>query len=465
MAKDLRTFLDLIEPRGPEWFIKVSKEVDRHYEHTALMRKLEMENYLPTVLFENIRDTDMPLVSWVAAGKKQLAAAFDTDESGVVDEFNNRQDNLIPANHVKTGPVQEVVSQGDEVDLAKIPIPTSCEKDSGAYITIGVLMVRDPETGQHNMGVYRHRVHGKNLLSVGGPEPSSRLGHIYRKAEKENIPLEAAIFIGHHPACILASQCKQWVDEVEVAGALLNEPLDVVPAKTIDLEVPAFAEIVIEGKIPPGTTETDGPFAEFTRYYGKPYQSALFEVSAITHRKDAIYQHCNPMFPEHNMWGLVPREANSLRRIKAAFPSVIDVRLPLGGLGRFIVYVKISKGYEGAGKIAALAALAADPFLKIAIVVDEDVDIHDDMEVMWALSTRTQFDQALFQVPGAPASVLDPSNYSLDSRIGGGSLNTKIAIDATKPVNAPFEERVFVSDEQLDRINIADYVENLSLKN
>ena len=460
MPKDLRTFLDSIDSRGREWFVRVNKEVDLLYEPIALMRKLELEGFYPTVLFEKVRGSTMPVVSWVAPTKKQLAVAFDTDEDGLVSEFIRREKNLIPANHVKTGPVKDVVLTGDKADLANVPILTSCEGDSGPYITLGVLMVKDPETGERNMGIYRHLVHGKQLLSVGGPEPHSRLGHIYRKAEEKNQPLEAAIFIGHHPACILASQCKQWVDEIDLAGGLLNEPLDVVSCETIDLEVPANAEIVIEGKIPPGTRKIDGPFAEFTRYYGEPYESALFEVTAITHRKDAIYQHCNPMFPEHNMWGILPREANFFRRITAACPTVKDVRLPLGGCGRFIVYIQISKGFEGAGKVAAMAALAADQFLKIAIVVDEDINIHDDDEVLWALSTRTQFDQDMFQVPGAPASLLDPSNYSLTSRVGGGNLNTKLAIDATKPVGVPFQDSVFVPDDVLNKINIADYIDN-----
>jgi len=462
LSKDLRTFLESIQTRGKEWFVRVSKEVDQRHEAVALMRKLELAGFYPTVLFEKVRGSRMPVVSWVAPSKKQLALAFDVDEAELVNEFIERENNLIPANHVKAGPVQDVVLTGQDADLSVLPILTSCEKDSGPYITLGVLMVKDPETGQRNMGIYRHLVHDRQTLSVGGPEPHSRLGHIYRKAEARNEPLEAAIFIGHHPACILASQCKQWVDEVDLAGGLLNEPLDVVSCKTIDLEVPADAEIVIEGKIPPGVRRTDGPFAEFTRYYGEPYESALFEVTAITHRKDAIYQHCNPMFPEHNTWGILPREANFFRRITAACPTVKDVRLPLGGCARFIVYIQISKGFEGAGKVAALAALAADQFLKIAIVVDEDVNIHDDNEVLWALSTRTQFDRALFQVPMAPASLLDPSNYSLDSRVGGGSLNTKLAIDATKPVGAPFHEKVFVPDEVLDSINIGEYITNWS---
>jgi len=459
LAKDLRTFLDALKDKGPEWFVRVSKEVDPRLEPVAFMRKLELQGYYPTVLFERVRGSDIPVVSWVAPEKKQLAVAFDTDEEGLVAEFIRREKNLIPENRLETAPVQDVVLTEGDARLDRLPIVTSCEKDSGPYITLGVLMVRDPETGMRNMGIYRHLVHDDRLLSVGGPEPHSRLGYIYRQAEQQNKPLEAAIFIGHHPACILASQCKQWVDEIDLAGGLMDEPLETVACKTIDLEVPANAEIVIEGKIPPGTRRTDGPFAEFTRYYGEPYESALFEVTAITHREDAMYHHCNPMFPEHNTWGILPREANFLRRITAACPTVKDVRLPLGGCARFMVYVQISKGYDGAGKVAAMAALAADQFLKIVIVVDEDVNIHDDDEVLWAVSTRTQFDRSLFQVPMAPASLLDPSNYSLDSRVGGGSLNTKLAIDATKPVHAPFHERVFVPEETLNAIRIEDYIE------
>jgi 2,5-furandicarboxylate decarboxylase 1 len=458
LPKDLRSFLDDIKRRGSDWYVEVEKEVDPKYEPVALMRKLQFEGRSPTVMFEKVRGFEMPVVSWVASNFSHLAAAFDTTEDGLIAEYSKREQNMIPPRHVSDGPVKEVITKGDAVDLRKLPILTSCEKDSGPYITIGVTLVKDPETGYVNAGVYRHLIHEKNVLGLGGPEPHSRLSRIMQKAEKSNKPLDAAIFIGHHPAAILASQAKRWVDETEVMSGLLGEPIDLVRAQTVDLEVPAWAEIVIEGKIPPSVRKTDGPFAEFTFYYGAPYESAIFSVTAITHRRDAIYQHVNPMFPEHNIWGILPREANLLRKLSATVPTVKEVKLPLAGCGRFICYVKIEKTYEGQGKIAAAAALSADPFVKIVVVVDEDVNIKDNNEVLWAIATRTQLDNSLFQIPGAPGSVLDPSNYSMNARVGGGNLNTKLAIDATKPFGIRYPERVEVPKDLLETINLQEYL-------
>jgi len=461
LPKDLRTFLDDLKKRGPDWYVSVEKEVDSKYEPVALMRKLQFQGKFPTVMFEKVRGFKMPVVSWVASNFAHLAAAFDTTEDKLLAEYSKREQNMIPPRHVSDGPVKEVIVREDSVDLRKLPIITSCEKDSGPYITIGVTLVKDPETGFVNAGVYRHLVHDKKVLGIGGPEPNSRLSRIMQKAEKANKSLDAAIFIGHHPAAILASQNKRWVDETELMSGLLGEPIDVVPGETVDLDVPAWAEIIIEGKIPPSVRKIDGPFAEFTFYYGAPYESAVFNVTAITHRRDAIYHHVNPMFPEHNIWGILPREANLLRKLSAAVPTVKEVKLPLAGCGRFLCYVKIEKSYEGQGKIAAAAALSADPFVKIVVVVDDDVNIQDNNEVLWAIATRTQFDQALFQIPLAPGSILDPSNYTMKGRLGGGNLNTKLAVDATKPFGSSYPDRVEVPKKLLETMNLQEYLPSI----
>jgi 2,5-furandicarboxylate decarboxylase 1 len=269
--------------------------------------------------------------------------------------------------------------------------------------------------------------------------------------------------IGHHPAVYMASQFRGpfEVDEMEVAGGLLGEPVRVTVGETVDLNVPADAEIVIEGKIPPDVREQEGPFGEYTWYMGNEEMTPVIDVSAITHRKDPIYYDINSAHPEHNLTGLLGREAMLYKRIKGVVPTLKAVTLPFSGTCRHTAYVSIRKEYDGLGKNTALAALAADPFMKLVIVVDDDIDIFSEAEVMWAVCTRVQAQRDVFVVPDAYVCELDPSAYSVKSMTERGFLNAKWAIDATKPVDLPFQERADVPDEVWRNMKLEDYLETL----
>ncbi len=204
---------------------------------------------------------------------------------------------------------------------------------------------------------------------------------------------------------------------------------------------------------------TEGPYGEFTWYYGLERPSPVMEVTAITHRKDAIFHHLFAAHPEHNLTGRLGREAVLYKRVKAAVPSLQAVHMPMSGICRFTAYVRIKKEYDGEGKMAALAALASDPFVKLAIIVDDDIDIYDDAEVLWAIATRTQPDRATFFVQDAAVSRLDPASYSIWNRGEKDTMNTKWALDTTKPIEAPFEERADVPREVWEAIDLAEYIE------
>jgi 2,5-furandicarboxylate decarboxylase 1 len=292
-------------------------------------------------------------------------------------------------------------------------------------------------------------------------EKHTHIGTVHRAAEARGEAVDCAIWVGHHPATLLGCQSKipYGEDEYEVMGGLLQEPLEVVKAKTVDVMVPAAAEVVFEGRILPNVRLPEGPYGEFTWYYGLERPSPVMEVTAITHRRDAIYHHLFAAHPEHNLTGRLGREAVLYKRVRAAMPGVKDVHMPMSGICRFHAYVQIKKEYDGAGKIAALAALASDPFVKLAVVVDEDVDIHNDAEVLWAIATRTQPDRDTFFVPESATSRLDPASYSIWSRWEKDTMNTKWAIDATMPVEAPFEERADVPREVWESMDLAEYIE------
>jgi 2,5-furandicarboxylate decarboxylase 1 len=300
---------------------------------------------------------------------------------------------------------------------------------------------------------------GPNELGMSY-EKHTHIGHIHRKYEPNGEPLPTAVFVGHHPACMLGSQSKLpfGTDEYETMGGLLGEPLDVVKCKTVDLLVPAYAEVVFEGYILPEVRKPEGPFGEFTWYYGLERTSPVFQVTAITYRQDAIYQHLFAAHPEHNYTGKLGRESILYKRVKSVVPTVRDVRMPMSGICRFTAYVQIAKEYDGEGKIAALAALASDPFVKLAVVVDEDVNVNSDSDVLWAVATRTQPDLATFFVQNSAVSRLDPAAYSIWNRVEKDTMNTKWAIDATKPIEAPFEERADVPREMWEDLDLSDYI-------
>lgn len=459
MAKDLRSFLKQVEEHTPSELVRVSRPVSPVFELPAVVRKLQAENRYPVVLFDDVIGTDMRAISNVLGSTTLLAEALETTPQEMTRTYIDREDARIPFEVVDGGPAQEVVIEADDVNLHEMPIVTNCEKDSGAFIGGGITTVRLPGTDKFNSGIYRMMVHSRNTLGMSY-EKHTHIGRVHRQSEARGEPLEAVTWIGHHPACLLGCQSKIpfGEDEYEVMGGLLQEPVRVTRAKTVDVMVPADAEIIIEGIILPDERIGEGPYGEFTWYYGLERPSPVMKVTAITHRRDAIFHHLFAAHPEHNLTGRLGRESVLYKRVKAAVPSVIDVAMPMSGICRFHAYVRIRKEFDGAGKLAALAALASDPFVKLVVVVDEDVDIHSDAEVLWAIATRTQPDRSTFFVPESATSRLDPSSYSIWSRWEKDTMNTKWAIDATMPVEAPFEERADVPRDMWENMDLTEYL-------
>jgi len=457
--KDLRSFLKELES-SPGELLHVKRTVDPKFELTGVLRKLQEKGAFPAVLFEEVSGTRMPVLANTLANRTRLAIALETDPDQLTMEYGKRQDDLKTVTKVKTGPVKEVVMKGADVDLQKLPNITHCGGDGGPYISSGVVIMRDPQSGVYNAGIYRIQIKGKNRLGIW-PGVYAHGMQIIRANEREGKPTEVVIMVGHHPAVYMASQFRGPfdVDELEVAGALLGEALQVTAGETVDLNVPAHAEIIIEGTIPPNVREKEGPFGEYTWYMGNEEMTPVIDVSAITHRSDAIYYDVNSAHPEHNLTGLLGREAMLYKRIKAVVPTLKAVTLPFSGTCRHTVYVSIKKEYDGLGKNTALAALAADPFMKLVIVVDDDIDVFNEAEVMWAVCTRVQAHRDIFTVPDAYVCELDPSAYGIKGLTERGFLNAKWAIDATKPVDLPFQERAEVPDEVWKDMRLEDYIE------
>ncbi len=466
MNKDLRSFLAELRQLGPSYFASVSKSVDPVFETCVIQQKLAAEGRFPVLRFEHVAGAAMPLASNLFGSYELLGLALGVDPGGprsaILERYRARAAAPLPTRDVgrADAPVKQRVLSGDAVDLGQLPITHHAEHDSGKYITAGCLVMRDPDSGVLNAGMYRHEVKARDRLGCMF-NPTHHAGYIYRRCKELGKRMEVVLFIGHHPAALLGTLAQGPIDEdeFEVMGALMGEPLDVTAAETVELPVPASAEIVIEGYLDPAEETADGPFAEFTGFYGPAKDPVgLMHVTAITMRDDAIYHDLDPAHQEHNLANALTLESAVFDSVRQLVPSVRAVYLPVSGACRFTVYVAIRKRVPGEGKSAGLAAIAANPNIKIAIVVDDDIDIYNEQQVLWAIASHFEADTGLAVIPNAMGSHLNPSAYG-ENRAEPGPMNTKMVIDATRPATPGFPDRIRPPQEAWDRIRLEDYLD------
>jgi 2,5-furandicarboxylate decarboxylase 1 len=384
----------------------------------------------------------MPVVSGFMARRAWIAEAMNVAESGLLAAFRQAADNPLPWREVagSDAPCQQVVHR--EIDLhALLPIPTHSEHDNGPYITAGLVIARNPTTGVQNVSINRLQVHAKDRMAI--LMLPRHLFAFYQQAEADGQPLDVAVVIGADPLTLLASQAITPIDhdELEIAGALHGSPLPVVKCLSSEIRVPANAEIVIEGKLLPRVREAEGPFGEFPKYYSAREEREVIVVGAVTHRRNPVFHTIVPAEMEHLLLGSIPREATLLAHLQRSFPAVLDVHLSIGGVGRYHLFVKFGKRREGEPKNVILCAFGAHYDIKQVIVVDDDVDVHDPLQVEWAVATRFQADRDLVVIAGAQGSVLDPSTTVGKDGPNGEpppphqqGISAKMGLDATKPV-------------------------------
>jgi 2,5-furandicarboxylate decarboxylase 1 len=399
-------------------------------ELAAVAKKLENER---AVLFPEPGGHAIPVVANLFADRSWIADALGVPVSKLLPTFQNAVRKPLPWAEVTKARVQEVVHQ--KIDLLKqLPIPKHNEHDSGPYITAALLIARNPKTGIQNVSIHRCQVSGPDRIGVLLLPRHTQ--HYFRMAEAAGEALEIALVIGVHPACILASQAIAALDsdEMEIAGALLGHPIEMVKCRTNRVRVPAHGEIVIEGRILPKVREPEGPFGEFPQYYGPRADREVIQVDAITHRKNPIFHTIVGGGVEHLLLGGIPREATILEHLQRSFPSVRDVRLARGGTCRYHLAIKIEKISQGEPKNIIMGAFGAHYDIKQVVVVDMDVSIDDENEIEWAIATRFQADRDLVVVSGAQGSRLDPSSDN--------GISAKMGLDATKPLlTEPMEFR------------------------
>jgi UbiD family decarboxylase len=426
---NLRSFLHELESKSPEEIWRIREEVEPGPEITALVLELERRGEHPVLWLERVRGSRLPVVTNVFAHRRRYARALGVPLEDLHDEWVRRGDRRLAPVFRSTGPVREVVETGDAVDLGTLPIIRHFTEDAGPYVTNGIVVAKDPDTGVRNASFHRMELRGRNRL---GTSLHSRrhLWDYQRRADERGLPLPVAVVVGAHPLFHFGSGLWKGpidADEYEVAGGFLGEPLEIVPGVTVPVEAPAEAEIVLEGHILPGVREPEGPFAEFTGYASERSTQHVIQLSAITRRRDALYQDIvGGISAEHTQLLAVPQEARMLKVLRAHYPSVRGVSYPHSGTCRLHCYVSMKPSAEGQAKNLAMTAFGEDLALKLVVVVDDDVDVFDEQEVLWAVATRMQADRDVFIVPNAMGAILDPS-----TRAG---TTAKMAIDATRPI-------------------------------
>ena len=338
------------------------------------------------------------------------------------------------------------VLTGDDINLHEVPIPTHAIHDGGPFITGGVTVSKDPVSGRGNLSYNRMQVFGPHTLGFNVNE-WRHVMQFFKVQENKAEPLDIAIAIGLDPAITIAAAARYDDDELLIAGAIRGTGVPVCKGISVDIDIPAEAEIVIEGKLVPGERRAEGPLAEFHGYYGELWESPVFEVTAICYRDEPIFQTIIPGFAEHVYIGnVLPREPLLLQYVRHVSPNVKALHIPPYANG-FAAVVQVAKTNPGEPKNVALAAFTAHVNIKKVIVVDPDVNLYDPTDVLWALTNRVDWSQDTFLVPGAQGHEMDPT---ADMR----GIHTKIGIDATyKPERRDYGDRI-----QYPEVDLADYL-------
>jgi 4-hydroxy-3-polyprenylbenzoate decarboxylase/2,5-furandicarboxylate decarboxylase 1 len=435
---DLREFLDYLRQRGE--LVTIPGAVDPVFGISAWIRRTSDVGG-PAVYFPEVAGHDMPVVGGIFANARKALLALETEDHGeAVERYIQAIDHPIPPVIVDQGPCQEVVLRGADVDLLSLPFPTYSEQDGGAFMTVGIGIAKTPETGARNAGVYRMQRQGRDKLGLAA-SPYADFDAIRRRYEDAGKPMDFAVALGVDPVIQIATQSRvgYGVDEFGIAGALRGAPVELVRCLTVDLEVPATAEIVIEGRFQPGVRLPEGPFGEFTGYVGPGNDEPVFEVSAVTMRTGAIFQAGLtgvPVTENHVMKGL-PLEAALLAELRKAYPEVTGVSYAPEGGCEFLVVVGLRQRYAYQARNIIMTALGSTGHPKVVIVTDDDVDIHDITKVWWAILTRCQPAEDLIVIPKAAGGQLDPSAPE-------PFVSSVLGIDATRPLGGAFPEVVRV---------------------
>ncbi|WP_246298988.1 menaquinone biosynthesis decarboxylase [Desulfolutivibrio sulfodismutans] len=427
---------------------RIAAQLDPYLEVAEVTDRVS-KKHGPALFFENVGQSGFPVLTNAFGSYTRMHMALQVESlealaseitefmeiekpSGIIKKLKllpklARMANIFPK-EVGSGPCQDVVLTGDDVDLSIMPVLTTWPGDAGPFITLPGVITKNPETGKRNLGMYRMQVFDKKTTGMHWHRHKGGAYH-YHLAEKLGKRLEMAVCIGPDPAVTYAATAPlpDELDEMLFAGFLRHSPVELVKCKTVDIEVPANAQFVLEGYVEPGERRREGPFGDHTGYYSLADDYPVFHVTALTHRRDAIYPATlvGPPPMEDCFMGKAT-ERLFLPLIKKQLPEIMDLSLPLEGVFHNLCFVSIDKRYPGQAKkvMYALWGLGQMMFTKIIVVVDKNVNVQNTSEVLWRLGNNVDPRRDVVMVDGP----LDALDHASPLAFYGG----KMGIDATK---------------------------------
>jgi 4-hydroxy-3-polyprenylbenzoate decarboxylase len=447
--KDLREYLAFLERKGE--LRRITAPVNYELEITEIADRV-VRSGGPALLFENVSGYDTPLVINMFTSDQRMAWALGVDH---LEELVARMEGLLQLRQgppegllnklrtlgqliqlgsfrprtIRNAPCQEVVLQGDQVDLFQFPILKCWPEDGGRYITLPLVITRDPETGGQNYGTYRMQVYDSQTTGMHWQTHKVGAHHYRVSQELKSEKLAVAVALGGDPATIWTGSAPlpPDLDEMVFAGFLREEGVELVPARSVDLLVPAQAEIILEGYVIPGEERPEGPFGDHTGYYSMPDPYPVFHVTTITHRRNPIYPTTfvgRP--PKEDYWMGKVTERVFLPLIKMVLPEIVDINLPAEGIFHNLVLVSVKKEYPGQARkvMMGLWGLGLMSLAKTIVVVDDFVNVQDPSEVAWRVANNLD--------PGRDLMVVEGPLDDLDVASPTARFGSKLGIDATR---------------------------------
>jgi 2,5-furandicarboxylate decarboxylase 1 len=452
-SADLRGFLSTLQSDNE--LVRVKRDVNAEYEIAAISARLDGKQ---AVLFEKVRKSKIRVVTNVIATPRRfyLALGGSSHKSHKADVKKNIHSRVSEALHGLSEPIRAqgggLFEENSSRSLYDLPIVTHFEKDAGPFITSSIVFSQDQESGRQNQSTHRLLLLDENKMAIRMVE-GRHLHKCFSYARDHGEDLKIAIGIGVHPAVNIAAayQAAYGVDEMQIANSLLEGKLVLSKTSYSQLYVPSHTEIVLEGRILRDKTHEEW-MVEMLRTYDFKRKQPVFQLERIMLRNDAIYHDILPGYAEHRLLMGMPVEAKMYDNIKNVVPTTQSVHLTEGGSNWLSAVIQIKKRLEGESKNAILAAFTAHPSLKMAIVVDDDINPTDPIEVEYAITTRCQADRDLIIIANAKGSSLDPSSDQ------DNLLTTKVGIDATATMLKAKERFEIAKIPGEEKVDLSDYL-------
>ncbi|HZA69764.1 MAG TPA: UbiD family decarboxylase [Nitrososphaeraceae archaeon] len=437
-------FLKALE--AVDQLVRIKKSVNPQFELAGIVSKVDKGK---TVIFESVRGSNIKVAANVLGTRHRIALSINAKNENMIQE---RITDAIRNKSEITNIGKDNNWKKNSRNLYDLPIITHFEKDSGAFITSSLVFARDNETGYQNLSTHRLLRLDKKNMAIRMVE-GRHLHKCFTSAKEHGEDLPVSIIVGAHPAVSVAAayQAPYGENELKMANSLLDNRLSLIRSPGTGLHIPKYAEILLEGRILSDETAEE-QMVEMLRTYDIRRKQPVFKLDKIYLTADPIFHDILPGYGEHRLLMGLPIESKLFHSVKDVVSGTRAVHLTDGGCNWLVAVIQISKKLEGEPKNAIIAAFAGHPSLKIAIIVDQDIDPTSPTEVEYAISTRCQADKDLLIIPNSKGSSLDPSSDQKNL------ITTKIGIDATATLLKSKERFEIAKIPEQDKIKLSDYL-------